>query len=77
MRRPQSFAAGADAFVSVHAVFDSERNTRNVLVKRTGADKILEAIPYFIKADYDRRALSQIFTQTFFRVLGQARTVLE
>ncbi len=47
------------------------------LWKDAGADKVLEVIPYFIKADYDRRALGQIFSQTFFRVLSHVRRMME
>jgi hypothetical protein len=47
------------------------------LWKDAGADSVIDVIPYFIKADYDRRDLGGMFTQTFFRVLNQVREALE
>jgi hypothetical protein len=40
--KPQSFETGVKAFVSVNAIFDEKRPTRNVLAKITGSDKALK-----------------------------------
>ena len=39
--RPQSLETGVKAFMSVNAIFDEKRPTRNVLAKITGSDKVL------------------------------------
>jgi hypothetical protein len=39
---PKSFETGVKAFVSVNAIFDEKRPSRNVLAKITGSDKILK-----------------------------------
>jgi aminopeptidase YwaD len=39
--KPQSLETGVKAFVSVNAIFDEKRPTRNVLAKITGSDKVL------------------------------------
>lgn len=40
--KPQSLELGVKAFVSVNAIFDEKRPTRNVLAKITGSDKKLK-----------------------------------
>jgi len=40
--KPQSFNTGVKAYISVNAVFDPKRKTRNVLAKITGKDKKLK-----------------------------------
>jgi hypothetical protein len=40
--KPQSFETGVKAFVSVNAIFDEKRPSRNVLAKITGSDKNLK-----------------------------------
>jgi hypothetical protein len=40
--KPQSFATGVRAFVSVQSIFDEKRATRNVVAKITGSDKKLK-----------------------------------
>ncbi len=40
--KPQSFATGVKASVSVHSIFDEKRATRNVVAKITGSDKKLK-----------------------------------
>ena len=39
---PKTFETGVKAFVSVDAIFDEKRPTRNVLAKITGSDKVLK-----------------------------------
>lgn len=39
---PQSLATGVKAFVSVNAIFDEKKSTRNVIAKITGTDKVLK-----------------------------------
>jgi hypothetical protein len=38
---PKSFASGVKAFVSVNAIFDEKRSTRNILAKIPGQDPVL------------------------------------
>lgn len=50
---------------------------QDCLWSQKGADSVLDVIPYFIDAEYDRRALSLIFSQAFFQILDRVRGSLE
>lgn len=39
---PKPLATGVKAFISVNAIFDEKRSTRNVIAKITGTDKVLK-----------------------------------
>lgn len=51
--KPQSFATGVKAFVSVNSIFDEKRPTRNVLAKITGSDSKLKEETIVIGAHMD------------------------
>ena len=51
--KPQSLETGVKAFVSVNAIFDEKRATRNVLAKITGSDKKLKNEYIIIGAHMD------------------------
>ncbi|MFQ6069903.1 MAG: M28 family peptidase [Candidatus Aminicenantales bacterium] len=58
--KPMSFATGVKAFVSVRAIFDEKRPTRNVLGKITGTDKNLRDEYVIIGAHMDHLGVSPL-----------------
>jgi aminopeptidase YwaD len=58
--KPMSFETGVKAFVSVKAVFDEKRPTRNVLAKISGADKTLKDEYVIIGAHMDHLGINPL-----------------
>ncbi len=56
--KPQSFLTGVKAHVGVHAEYDPERETRNVLAKITGSDKKLRDEYVVIGAHMDHLGMT-------------------
>jgi len=57
---PKSLETGVKAFVSVKAIFDEKRPTRNVLAKITGSDKVLKDEYVVIGGHMDHLGISPI-----------------
>ncbi len=55
---PQSLTTGVKGFVSVNAIFDEERSTRNVIAKITGTDKVLKNEYIVIGAHMDHLGIT-------------------
>jgi hypothetical protein len=58
--KPMSFETGVKAFVSVKAVFDEKRPTRNVLAKITGSDETLKEEYVIIGAHMDHLGINPL-----------------
>jgi microsomal dipeptidase-like Zn-dependent dipeptidase len=59
-RLPKSFATGVKAFVSVNAVFDEKRATRNILAKISGSDPKLKDEAVILGGHMDHLGVSPI-----------------
>lgn len=58
--KPQSFATGVKAFVSVNSEYDPKRATRNVLAKISGSDKTLKEEYVIIGGHMDHLGVSPL-----------------
>lgn len=58
--KPMSFETGVKAFVSVNALFDAERPTRNVLAKISGTDRVLKDESVIIGAHMDHLGVNPL-----------------
>jgi hypothetical protein len=57
---PKSFATAVKAFVSVNAIFDEERATRNILAKISGSDPVLKDETIVVGGHMDHLGVSPI-----------------
>jgi hypothetical protein len=57
---PKSFATGVKAFVSVNAIFDEARKTRNILAKISGSDPTLKDEAIIVGGHMDHLGVSPI-----------------
>jgi hypothetical protein len=59
-RLPASFATGVKAFVSVNAIFDEKRATRNILAKIAGSDPLIRDEALVVGGHMDHLGVSPI-----------------
>jgi hypothetical protein len=56
--KPQSLETGVKAFISVNAIFDEKRPTRNVIAKITGTDEVLKGESVMIGGHMDHLGIT-------------------